>query len=52
MNVTDPPTVDGFLLETTVVVEAAYFTVMEAVPFEAASLAPSPLKATKRSALA
>jgi hypothetical protein len=44
VNVTDPPTVDGFLLETTVVVDAALLTVMEAVPFEAASLAPSPLK--------
>ena len=44
VNVTDWPTVDGFLLETAVVVEAALFTVIVVVPFEAASLAPSPLK--------
>src|ERR1700751_4996045 len=44
VNVTDWPTVDGFLFETTVVVEAALFTVIVVVPFDAASLAPSPLK--------
>src|ERR1700733_3068522 len=44
VNFTDSPTVDGFLLETTVVVDAALVTVMEVVPLDAASLAPSPLK--------
>ena len=44
VKVTGWPSVDGFLLETTVVVEAALFTVMGVVPLEGASSAPSPLK--------
>ena len=44
VNVTDWPTVEGFLLETTVVVEVVLVTVMVVVPLDAASLAPSPLK--------
>ena len=44
VNVTDWPCVEGFLLDTRVVVDAALFIVMELVPWDAASLAPSPLK--------
>jgi len=44
VNVTDWPCVEGFLLDTRVVVDAALLTVMERVPRDAASLAPSPLK--------
>lgn len=44
VNVTDSPFVEGFLLDTTVVVDAALLTVMEVVPCDAASLAPSPPK--------
>jgi hypothetical protein len=44
VKVTGWPSVDGFLLETTVVVEADLSTVMEVVPLEGASSAPSPLK--------
>ena len=43
-KVTAVPKVDGFLLEVSVVVEAALVTVTEVVPLETASLAPSPLK--------
>lgn len=44
VNVTDSPAVEGFLLDTTDVVDAALLTVMELVPLDAASLAPLPLK--------
>jgi hypothetical protein len=44
VNVTDSPGVEGFLPATTVVVDAAWLTVMEVVRLDGASLAPSPLK--------
>jgi hypothetical protein len=44
VNVTDSPFVEGFLLDTTVVVDAPLSTVTDLVPWDGASLAPSPLK--------